>query len=87
MSLIILNYRQFFGVSTIIKGFIMKIQSYTDLPIGKELFLGPKHQNFCNRYLRRPDGLIEVQNIYRYAKSGETQIMTGKEFDAWRDKV
>jgi len=58
---------------------------HDDLPIGKERWLGPSHQQFCNRYLRRGDGMVEVQNIYRYAKPGITKIMTEAEFDARRN--
>ena len=59
----------------------MKIRSYKDLPIGKELYLGPSHQQFCNRYLRREDNKIEVQNIYRYGEPGKTKEYTEKEFN------
>ena len=61
----------------------MKIRSYKDLPIGKELYLGPAHQQFCNRYLRRDDNIIEVQNIYRYGKPSKTMYMTEQEFNKW----
>jgi len=65
----------------------MKIKSHKDLPVGKELWLGPSHQQFCNRYLRRADGVIELQHIYRYGKNGETQYMTPAEFDKWLEDI
>ena len=65
----------------------MKINTHKDLPVGKELWLGPSHQQFCNRYLRREDGMIEVQNIHRYGKKQKTNVMTPAEFDAWREHI
>ena len=61
----------------------MKLRSCKDLPVNKELYLGPSHQQFCNRYLRRADGVIEVQNIYRHGKPAKTQYMTEQEFDSF----
>ena len=56
----------------------MKLNNINDLPDGKALFLG-NHPDFCNRYLRKGN-VVEVQNIYRYAKPGETNIMTAECF-------
>lgn len=60
----------------------MKIQTHKDLPLNKELYLGPKHQQFCNRYLRHTNN-IEVQHIYRYGKNSKTMVMSNNEFDNW----
>ena len=63
----------------------MKISTHEDLPINKELWLGDRF--ICNRYLRRADGIIEVQRIVRYGKNGETAYMTPQAFDEWRAEI
>jgi len=61
----------------------MKLNSHTDLPIGEEKWLGPSHGQFCNRYLRRTDGIVELQHIYRHSQSSETQYLSEHDFDRW----
>ena len=61
------------------------LSTHKGLPIGKELYLGGS--DICNRYLRREDGIIEIQRIVRYGKNGETWYATEKEFDEWRGKL
>jgi len=68
----------------------MKIKSSLELPDQKDVlaylhhqkdvFVGPKHQNFANRYKLRTDGNVEVQHIYRYGKPSATKIMTPVQF-------
>jgi hypothetical protein len=59
------------------------LKTHEDLQIGKEKYLGPSHGQFANRYLRRSDGVVEVQRIVRYGKNGETVEYTLSEFDKW----
>lgn len=54
---------------------------YNDLPVNQDKYIGPSHQQFCNRYRSLGNGTVEVQNIYRYAKPGKTVVMTAEEFD------
>ena len=59
----------------------MIIRTHKDLPIGKEVFAGTMHYDVCNRYLRREDGIIEVQHLYRFGNDSKTKEMTAIEFD------
>lgn len=61
------------------------LSTHEGLPVGKELWLGS--DDICNRYLRREDGIIEVQRIVRVGKNGATEYMTAQEFDAWRAEI
>lgn len=63
-----------------------RIKTINDLPDGEELFLGPCHGQFCNRYLRKGD-TVEVENVYRYGKKQPTKVYTASEFNAWRAEI
>ena len=60
------------------------ISTHDKLPIGKELYLGGS--DVCNRYLRRADGIIEIQRIVRWGTNGQTWYATPEEYDNWREK-
>jgi hypothetical protein len=64
----------------------MKIKTIEDLPDGEEIFIGPSHGQFCNRYLRRGN-LVEVENIHRHGKKQPTYHMSAKDFNEWRNQI